>query len=108
MENKRLKDLLAVFESRKDDPFIRYAIALELKEEDLLQQSKEHFTELHSLFPDYVPQYFHFGKLLEQLEEQEQAKEMYVQGIQIAEAARDWHAASEIRGALELLEASMF
>jgi tetratricopeptide (TPR) repeat protein len=104
MENNRLAALMAAYESRKDDPFVRYAIALELKEAGELQRSKEFFNELLATFPEYVPQYFHFGKLLEELEETDAARTMYVSGIQQCKNVGDMHALSEIRGALELLE----
>ena len=108
MKNKRLKDLFSVFTNQKNDPFVRYAIALELKEEGELEQSKEFFIELKNLFPEYVPQYYHFGKLLEDLDELELAKEIYIKGIQQAQAQKDRHAAAEITAALELLESQLF
>lgn len=108
MKNKRLKDLFSVFAKQKNDPFVRYAIALELKEAGELEQSREFFVELKNLFPDYVPQYYHFGKLLEDLDELELAKEVYINGIQQAQAKNDHHAAAEITAALELLELQIF
>lgn len=108
MENDRLKNLLTVFENQKEDPFVRYAIAIELKEVGELQRSKEFFAELHKLFPDYVPQYYHHGKLLEDLDELDSAKDLYTEGIQKASAQNDSHAASELQGALTLLEAQLF
>lgn len=104
MGTDRLTALMTAFETRKDDPFVRYAIALELKESGDLDRSRRFFNELHVAFPEYVPQYFHHGKLLEELEELDAARNMYLNGIQQCKKSGDMHALSEIRGALEMLQ----
>lgn len=50
---------------------------------------------------NYVATYYHYAKLLERVGQQPRAIEIYEQGMQIAKAAKDMHAYSELQSAYE-------
>ncbi len=59
---------------------------------------------LHADDPGYLPNYYHFGKLLERLGERNRAGEIYSLGMEMARSQGNTHTLSELRGALDLLE----
>ena len=105
MESNRLKQLLAFHTEDPDDPFVRFALASEYVKLGDLQTAESTFRALRAHAPDYVGLYFHFGKLLEQMNRAEEALEIYREGIAIATQIPDFHARSELQSAL--LEAEM-
>lgn len=105
--NSRLETLKTAFANNSQDPFIRYALALEYKEASDTDSSRKCFEELAQLFPDYVPQYYHFAQLLETLNEEELALTVYDKGIAKAQEHNELHALSELKAAKELLQATL-
>lgn len=103
----RLETLQAAYEQNANDPFLRYALAIEYKNIGDTDTAKKFFEELEALFPDYVPQYYHFAQLLESIDEEERALTVYAKGIDKAQEHNELHALSELRGAKALLEASL-
>lgn len=49
----------------------------------------------------YVATYYHIGKLLERVGEQDAAITIYEKGMQIAKTANDMHSYNELQGAYE-------
>lgn len=98
---EQLKDLL------KDDPdnsFILFALAKEYETVENNDQAKTFYLSLLNKNPDYIGCYYHFGKLLETLNDEVTAKEIYQQGISKAQDVNDLHSISELRTALLNLE----
>ena len=101
----RLDQLLKFKDQRPDDPFVQYAVGLELKQAGRLEESEQQFRLVVAKFPKYVPTFLHYGQLLEELENFGEAKVIYEQGIACAQTSGDGHAEKELRGALmNLLE----
>lgn len=88
-----------------DDAFRRYGLALELKNLGRLEEAAAEFAELERRRPEYVPQYLMHGNLLLALKRRDEARAVLQRGEAAASKARDNHALSEIRGALEQLDA---
>lgn len=106
MQKPRLEQLLAMLENEPDDPFLKYAIATEYVKLDDKENALLYYTNLVTNHSDYVGTYYHLGKLYEKLSAPGKAEAMYRKGIEVARAARDKHAASELQSALdELMEA---
>lgn len=105
MSNKRVDDLRRFLTQSPNDPFINYALGIELKNDGNDLESLQFFEFLLREHPGYVPTYFHAGQLFEKVDNPTRAKEVYKKGIEMATAAGNSHAASEIRGALTMLEA---
>lgn len=97
----RLAQLEAWVEEKPDEPFTRYALALELKglgrEEDAVVQ----FRTLLERSPAYVPTYLMAGTLLAKLGRTGEARAVLEKGHGVARSAGNEHAAGEIQDALD-------
>jgi tetratricopeptide (TPR) repeat protein len=86
--------------SQPQDPFPRYGLAQELRNQGELQSAWETFEALMKDHPDYVPAYFHAGGVLIQLSRTEDAREVYRRGLDACDRAGDGKTRAEIEGAL--------
>ncbi len=103
----RLEQLRAHLKNRPTDPFLRYAVGIELKNENQLAEAAAAFESLVIDSPAYVPTYYHLGQTLEALSRPEEALSRYEQGIARAAEAKDSHAAQELSQAAHLLKAQL-
>jgi len=104
MENSRLEILLKSLEASPHDAFTRYLAALELTK---LQRHNEATTQFEQLIKEhaaYVPTYYQYAQLNENLGRTVEAIRIYKLGLVAARNAGDFHAASELQAALDLLE----
>jgi tetratricopeptide (TPR) repeat protein len=95
--------LRAFIEQKPRDPFPRYALALEYKNANQLQEARAIFSELMSLEPDYTATYLHAGNVLVALGQRDDARSVYEAGIAAATRRADTHARGELEGALASL-----
>ncbi|QDT64174.1 tetratricopeptide repeat protein [Calycomorphotria hydatis] len=86
-----------------NDPFLKYALAKEFVGEGDTEAALKAFNELLTAHPDYVAGYFHKGMCLADEGETEAAREVLLQGIEVAQRVGDSHAHSEMTGYLEML-----
>jgi len=101
--NNRLEQLQLFLKSTPEDPFLRYAIALEhLKLQDETK-ALALFSELIETNPSYVGTYYHLGKLLEKQEQYDTALSTYEKGINIATQLNDSLSLRELKGAYNML-----
>lgn len=100
----RLEQLKEFVKESPQDPFLYYAITMEYLKLGDVQKTREGFEYLVSQYPNYVGTYYHFGKFLEKSGEVVFAESIYLQGVTVAKAARNMHAAGELQGALNLLK----
>lgn len=96
----RLDQLLRFYEEDPDDPFTRFAIAQEYRNQGDFDEALAFFEELVETDPNYVGTYYHLGKLYERLGRTEAAIETYEAGIEIAREQRDTKSLSELQDAL--------
>jgi len=82
--NERLQQLLGFLEKEPNDPFLLYAIATEYRNHDT-EKAKVYFEQLLHEHDQYLPTYYHAAHLFFDLGEDERAKEIYEQGIALAE-----------------------
>ena len=101
MEEGRIKSLRRVLETQDDQPFPYYALAIEYRNANDLENSRLFFEETLKRFPEYVPTYYHYGQLLEELGQAPQARGIYTAGLAAAQHAQDDHAYSELQAALQ-------
>ena len=85
------------------DSFARYGLAMELRGTGDLEAAAREFAELRRSHPDYTAGYYHAGQTLEQLGLIEEARAVYLEGIDVAARQGDQHARRELQAALELL-----
>lgn len=98
--NKRLAYLEQLVSSGKADEFARYALALEYKNEDRLEDAARAFDELRAHSPNYVPQYLIAGQMFLDKGDLERAREWLTAGLEVARLAGDSKAVGEIQAAL--------
>ena len=99
----RIAQLQKFLAARPDDPFPRYARALEHRSRGDLPLATSTLQELVRLLPAYVPAYLMIGQLLQQQDRVDDARSALAQGQDKARAAGDQHALSELTSALQAL-----
>ena len=92
--------LLGFIRQRPDDPFPRYALALEYKNAGRLDEARQVFAELMVASPSYTATYLHAGNVLVALGRPDEARQVYEAGVAACARAGDTHARGEIEGAL--------
>ena len=104
MPSTRLDILKSMVEQHPTDTFARYGLAMEYRNTGLLEAAVAEFRALMAANPDYAPAYFHGGQTLERMGLIGEARQVYLQGIEVTTRGGDQHARSEMQGALDLLE----
>jgi tetratricopeptide (TPR) repeat protein len=99
----RLEQLLEFLNEDPKDPFNIYAVALEYQKTDT-KKALEFFELLLRDHEDYIPTYYHAGKLFVEMEELEKAKQVFRKGIDISESRGDENAFRELRNAYAEIE----
>jgi tetratricopeptide (TPR) repeat protein len=99
----RLGMLETMVAAKPDDPFPRYGLAMEYKKLGRHDEAHATFGELIARHGDYLPAYLMHGNLLEAMGRSEEAVAVYQRGIEVARAARDDHALSELQAARDAL-----
>ena len=96
--------MLQLLESSPADSFVLFAVAKEYENADDPAKAMEFYKKLQHADPAYVGLYYHLGKLFERQQDTASAVSTYKQGIEVARKASDFHALSELQGALINLE----
>ncbi|MBS2025830.1 MAG: tetratricopeptide repeat protein [Deltaproteobacteria bacterium] len=99
----RTAQLLRFIQTRPDDPFPRYALAMEKKGQGDVPGAITALEELLARKADYVPAYLQLGNLLSQNGRVADARECLSRGQTHARAQGNAHALSELTSALEAL-----
>jgi len=95
----RMQKLKALLEENPRDAFLLFAIAKEYESSGDEANALDKYRQLELLDPAYVGLYYHLGKLLEKMDRPEEAMEAYDKGLEVAKAAGDRHAWSELSSA---------
>lgn len=96
----RLTGMLKYVETRPEEAFPRYGLAMEYAKRGELAAADEQFAELRRRHPDYLAAYFHHGMLLLRLARDEDARRTWEEGIRLAAAKGDEHTKSELEAVL--------
>ena len=86
------------------DTFLRYGLAMEFAREGQPAKAVATMRALISDQPTYIPAYFQAGQILAKDGNSEAAAELLRQGISVARAQSDFHAAEEMAGLLSQIE----
>jgi predicted Zn-dependent protease len=97
---QKLEEMLAV---DPNDPFLHYALALELVKLGERIAGLKRLSEMSVQFPDHVPALFRRGQLLAEDGDAAAARDVLNQGIRVALRVGDEHAVAEMRELLETL-----
>lgn len=83
--------------------FVRYGLAQAYAGSGKLEDAVAAYRELLAADPMYVAAYFHGGQTLEKLGRVEEARDIYLQGLDACSRKGDLHTRGEIQGALDML-----
>lgn len=92
----RREQIEAMLIDTPDDIFLRYALAMELNNDEEHEASLKIYDELTQGSPPYVPAFFMAGQQLAALERYDDARTVLRNGIDQARAQDDLHAAAEM------------
>ena len=99
----RIQQLRQFIAASPEDPFPRYALALELKGRGEGRAAAGELSELLRRKPDYLAAYLQLGMILETLDEVDEARDAFVRGQDVARRQGNTHTLSELTQALETL-----
>jgi tetratricopeptide (TPR) repeat protein len=99
----RIEALLGFIRANPQDPFPRYALALEYKNSGRLDDARTTFDALMTANPDYTAAYLHAGNTLLALGLRDEARAVYQRGVDACARRGDTHARGELEGALAAL-----
>jgi tetratricopeptide (TPR) repeat protein len=99
-EPSRIDLLRQALKQGPDQPFVRYALALELVNAGETGEAWQQFEHLLAHHPDYSATYFQAGKLLAGFGRTDQARRVLTQGIEVTRRQGQQHAESELAAAL--------
>ncbi len=103
-KNTRINQLLQFLKEDPTDPFIHFALARESEKIGDDDRALSYYLHLVEKHPEYVGTYYHYGKLIQRRGDIELARSIFKEGIVRAKDLGDHHSASELEGAIELLE----
>jgi tetratricopeptide (TPR) repeat protein len=99
----RLERLQALLEKDPANLLLSYGLAQELANLGRLEESVQAYRRLIETNPDYCAAYFQAARTLERMQQAEQARAMYRQGIAVAARVGNEHARAEMQAALDAL-----
>lgn len=100
----RVSILKSFAEKRPQDPFPRYALAMEYKTAGDGEAAWRTFAALIADHPDYVPCYSPAGEVLMQLGRVAHARAVCAQGVEAANRKQDAHAREHLESMLAQLD----
>jgi Flp pilus assembly protein TadD len=103
MAGERLEALRNLVAQQPHDSFLRYGLAMELRNSGEFEAAVAEFRILIDAAPDYSAAYYHAGQTLERLGRLDEAREVYQQGIEVTTRKGDFKTRNEIEAALTLL-----
>jgi Tfp pilus assembly protein PilF len=103
MASSRLEALKGMVAENPSQSFLRYGLAMEYKNAGQLEAAMSEFRALIAVDADYSAAYFHGGQTLEKLGREDEARDLYREGIDAATRKGDLHTRSEIQAALDIL-----
>jgi tetratricopeptide (TPR) repeat protein len=98
----RIQQLEGFAKEDPHDPFNLYALALEYSKSDV-RKALEIYNQLLNEHADYVPTYYHLGKLYADISENEKALAVFDAGIKVATDEKNHKALRELQAARQEL-----
>jgi tetratricopeptide (TPR) repeat protein len=103
MAYSRLEILLKLNAENPDDSFNSYALALEYMKDDIAQ-SLDIFKQLLISNPDFLPTYYQLGKIYQDMEEYDEALEIFRKGCEVAKSQNNTKTLNELNSAILEIE----
>ena len=103
MNPERIALLKQFIQEEPENPFNRYALAMEYYDADPMESLKM-LRSLLANNPEYLPTYFKAAHLMWEEELWEEAEETFLKGVRLAEEQGDQKALSELKSAYQNFE----
>jgi tetratricopeptide (TPR) repeat protein len=103
MNHDRIEQLKSFLQEEPNDPFLQYSLALEYLKMEQDEAALTIFENLLHDHEDYLPTYYHCGKLYEKLNKNEEAIACYEKGILLARKQNHIRTLRELNEALNNL-----
>jgi Tfp pilus assembly protein PilF len=100
----RIEKLKLFIAQNPKDHFSMHALAMEYIKLGDDQAAKALLESILKSDPGYIGSYYHLGKLFERAGDAENAKQVYMSGIEISRRQGDNHARGELMTALDNLD----
>lgn len=100
----RIEKLKQFIDQNPQDHFSKHALSMEYIKLGDDPAAKALLESILQADPDYIGSYYHLGKLWERAGDVENAKQVYMSGIEIARKQGDHHARGELMTALDNLD----
>ena len=100
---ERIEKLMEFLNANPADSFVQHALALEYIKLGNDSEARLLFESVLKREPGYIGSYYHLAKLLERIEQKENAIKVYERGMEEAKKSGDNHSLSELRSAYEEL-----
>ncbi|MEX2514247.1 MAG: tetratricopeptide repeat protein [Cyclobacteriaceae bacterium] len=94
----RIKELLSYAEKEPHDPFNLYVLALEYQNHDK-EKASFYFNKLLGEHKNYLPTYYHAALFFSDIGDNNQADDIFQQGIALAHQQGNQHAKKELENA---------
>jgi Flp pilus assembly protein TadD len=104
MEKTRLQMLEENLQASPENAFLRYGLAMELKNAGRAEEAWKHFEHLLRNHPDYWATYQHAGALLAAMGRREEARQVMTRGLEVTSRLGKSHPHDELQAALDDLE----
>jgi predicted Zn-dependent protease len=92
----RLEQIKTLLAEDPLDTFLRYALAMELRSQEVHDESLAEFEKCMANQPPHVPSYFMCGQLLAEMNQLSRARAVLREGIEHARNQKDLHASGEM------------
>ena len=99
----RIDKIREMLSEEPEDTFLRYTLALELAKQGDNEESLQGLAKLTEETPPYVPAFFMAAQQLVDLDRVNEARTYLRDGIEVARAQQDSHAAAEMSDYLAML-----
>lgn len=100
MAASRIETLKQMLQEQPDDPFLKYALAMEWLPTQP-QEAGKMFKDLLENHADYLPTYFMAAQFYAEEEENKLAEDIYVQGIALAQQQNNLKTLAELKNAYQ-------
>ena len=100
MKQNRIEQLEKYLSEDPNDAFSKYALAMELKDEDE-ERTIQLYDDLLSNHPEYGGTYYHAANFFSELGDRDKAEFIYIKGLEVLEIQQDYHGLRELKNAYQ-------
>lgn len=105
--SERISQLHQLLKEDPEDPFLHYALCLELKKAGSAEAGTG-FETLLNVFPEYLPAYYQAALFMAETGKLERATMVAQSGVLLAQSMNELHTLSELKGLLQNIRTGEF